>query len=145
MLNRVRPCDPMDWSRLLCPWGSPGKNTGMGCHALIHGIFPAQGWNPGLLHCRRILNHLSHQGRPIYFIIGHLVPLSQFCYSFIKNLSILCKYSNLLPYFCLSYLIFCLMSMTLIVYPFGVSVACSLWDHRPGIKPRPSAERNMES
>ena len=41
---------------------SPGKNTGVGCHALLQGIFPTQGSNPGLLHCRRILYHLSHQG-----------------------------------------------------------------------------------
>ena len=30
--------------------GSPGKNTGVGCHALLQGFFPSQGWNPGLLH-----------------------------------------------------------------------------------------------
>ena len=42
----------------------PGKNTGMGCHALLQGIFPTQGSYPGLLHCRQILYHLSHQGSP---------------------------------------------------------------------------------
>ena len=36
----------------------------MGCHALLQGIFPTQGSNPGLLHCRGILYHLSHQGSP---------------------------------------------------------------------------------
>ena len=44
--------------RLLCPWNSPGKNTGVGCHALLQGIFLTQGLNPGLLcllHCRQIL------------------------------------------------------------------------------------------
>ena len=41
---------------------SPGKNTGVDCHALLQGIFPTQGLNPGLPHCRRILYHLSHQG-----------------------------------------------------------------------------------
>ena len=41
---------------------SPGKNTAAGSHALLQGIFPTQGSNPGLLHCRRILYHLSHQG-----------------------------------------------------------------------------------
>ena len=44
--------------------GSRGKNTGVGYHALLQGIFPTQGSNPGLLHCRRILYHLSHQGSP---------------------------------------------------------------------------------
>ena len=41
---------------------SPGKNTGVGCHAFLQGIFPTQELNPGLLHCRRILYHLSHHG-----------------------------------------------------------------------------------
>ena len=40
---------------------SPGKNTGVGRHALLQGIFPTQGSNPGLPHCRRILYFLSHQ------------------------------------------------------------------------------------
>ena len=43
---------------------SPGKNTGVGCHALLQGIFPTQGLNLDLLHCRQILYHLSHQGSP---------------------------------------------------------------------------------
>ena len=34
-------------------WDSPGKNTGVGCHFLLQGIFPTQGSNPGLLHCRQ--------------------------------------------------------------------------------------------
>ena len=55
-------CDPMDCpTRLLCMWNSPGKNTGVGCHSLLPGIFPTQGSNPGLLHCRQSLYHLSHQ------------------------------------------------------------------------------------
>ena len=53
--------DPMDCSP---PWDSPGKNTGMGCHALLQGIFPVRGLNPVFLHCRQILYHLSHQGSP---------------------------------------------------------------------------------
>ena len=43
---------------------SPGKNTGVGCHALLQGIFPTQGSNPGLPHFRQILYQLSHQGSP---------------------------------------------------------------------------------
>ena len=43
---------------------SPGKNIGEGCHALLQGIFPVQGLNPHLPHCRQILYHLSHQGSP---------------------------------------------------------------------------------
>ena len=43
-------------------WDSPAKNTGVGYHALLHGIFPTQGLNSGLPHCRRLLYRLSHQG-----------------------------------------------------------------------------------
>ena len=42
-------------ARLLCPQASPGKNTGVDCHSLLQGIFLTQVLNPGLLHCRRIL------------------------------------------------------------------------------------------
>ena len=45
------------------PQGKP-KNTGVGSLSLLQGIFPTQGLNPGLLHCRRILYHLSHKGSP---------------------------------------------------------------------------------
>ena len=51
-------------TRLLRPWDSPSKNTGVGCHFLLQGIFPTQGSNPGLLHCRQTLYRLSHQGSP---------------------------------------------------------------------------------
>ena len=49
---------------LLRPWDFPGKSTGVGCHFLLQGIFPTQGLNPGLLHCRQTLYPLSHQGSP---------------------------------------------------------------------------------
>ena len=55
-------CDSMDCSLPACHVDSLGKNTGVGCHTFLQGIFPTQGSNPGLLHCRRILYHLSHQG-----------------------------------------------------------------------------------
>ena len=44
----------------------PGKskNSGVGCHFLLQGIFPTQGSNLGLLNCKQILYHLSHQGSP---------------------------------------------------------------------------------
>ena len=44
-------------TRLLCPWNFPGKNTGVGCHFLLQGIFPTQGSNSYLLQCRHILYH----------------------------------------------------------------------------------------
>ena len=54
----------MEPVRLLCPWNSPGQHTGVGCHSLLQAIFPTQGSNWGLSHCRQILYHLSHQGSP---------------------------------------------------------------------------------
>ena len=57
-------CDSMELTKLLCPWDSPGKNTGVGCYSILQGIFPTQGSNPGLLHCRQILCHLSYRGGP---------------------------------------------------------------------------------
>ena len=59
-------CNPMDCS----PPGSsvhgdsPDKSTGVDCHALLQGIFPIQGSNPGLSYCRWILYCLNHQGSP---------------------------------------------------------------------------------
>ena len=48
----------------LSPWNSPGQITGVGILSLLQGIFPTQGLNPGLLHCRRIPYQLSHQESP---------------------------------------------------------------------------------
>ena len=55
-------CDPMDW--LCSPWNSLGQNTGVGSLSLLQGIFPTQGSNPGLPHCRWIHYQLSHKGSP---------------------------------------------------------------------------------
>ena len=51
--------------RLLWLWGFPGKSAGVGCHFLLQGIFPTQGSNLRLLHCRQMLYHPSHQGSPL--------------------------------------------------------------------------------
>ena len=48
-------------ARLLCLGDSPGKNTGVNWHSLLQGNFPTQGSNPGLLHRRQVLNHLSYR------------------------------------------------------------------------------------
>jgi len=56
---------------LLCPWNSPGKNSGVGCHALLQGIFLTQRFHLGLPHYRQILYHLSHHdlhARPIIYL-----------------------------------------------------------------------------
>ena len=67
-------CDPTD-TRLLRPWDFLGKSTGVGCHFLLQGIFPTQGLNPGLPHCRQTLYCLSPQGSPtqlIFFFLRNL-------------------------------------------------------------------------
>ena len=57
-------------TRLLCPWDSPGENTGVRCHALLQGIFPTQGSNPHLLHLQPLQadslppNHLGSPRSP---------------------------------------------------------------------------------
>ena len=76
-------------TRFLCSWNSRGRNTGVGCHSLIQGIFLTQGSNPGLPHCRQILYCLSHQGslqpfvaqanfqvRPILHILNHTLRIT---------------------------------------------------------------------
>ena len=59
-------CNPMDHSPpgSSIHWDSPGKNTGVGCHAFLQGIFPNQRSKPSLPHYRQILYCLSHQGSP---------------------------------------------------------------------------------
>ena len=49
---------------LYSPWNSPDQNIGVGSLSLLQGIFPTQGSNPGLPHCRLILYPLSHRGSP---------------------------------------------------------------------------------
>ena len=72
-------CDPMNCSTpgSFVHGDSPGKNTGVGCRALLQGIFPTQELNPGLLNCRQILYQLSHQGKPKNTAVGSLSLLQQ--------------------------------------------------------------------
>ena len=67
-LYEIESCPVMSdslWSQgLHSPWNSPGQNTGVGSVSILQGIFPNQGSNPGLLHCRQILYQLSHKGSP---------------------------------------------------------------------------------
>ena len=71
-------CDPMDYT---CdsPWDSTAQNTGVGSLSLFQGIFPIQGSNPCLPHCRQILYQLSHKGSPI-MILGSKKKLCAFSY-----------------------------------------------------------------
>ena len=66
-------CDPMDCSLLgSSVWNFPGKHTGVGCHVLLHGIFPTQGSNPCLLHWQVVSLPLSHLGSP-WVLLGRLL------------------------------------------------------------------------
>ena len=56
--------DSLRLHELWSPWNSPGHNTGVSSLSLLQWIFPTQGSNPGLPHCRWILYQLSHQGSP---------------------------------------------------------------------------------
>ena len=62
---------------LCSPWNSPGQNTGVGTLSLLQGIFPTQGSNPGLLHCRWILYQLSHKGNPLHSV--HIKYVKSYC------------------------------------------------------------------
>ena len=59
-------------TRLLSPWNSSGKNTGVGCHFLLQGIFLTQELNPSLLHWQMDPLLLSHQGSPLRILRLHL-------------------------------------------------------------------------
>ena len=74
-------CEPMNCSTpdSSVHGDSPGKNTGVGCYVLLQRIFPTQRLNPGFLHCRWILYHLSHQGSPsTYYIQMWIVDLNSY-------------------------------------------------------------------
>ena len=63
-------------TRVLCPWDFPGKNTGVGYHFLLQGIFPTQGLNPQLLHWQADSLPLSHPGCPSVLLATHLKMIS---------------------------------------------------------------------
>ena len=63
LLSRPTLHDSMDC--IVSPWDCAGQNTGVGGLSFLQGIFPTQGSNPGLPHCRWILYQLSHKGSPI--------------------------------------------------------------------------------
>ena len=73
-------------ARLLCSWGFSRQVHWTGCHFLLQGIFPTQGPNPGLPHCRWILYHLSHQGIPYIWqpliFFSPLVSLPALCWRY---------------------------------------------------------------
>ena len=92
-------------ARLLCPCNSPGKNTGVGSHFLLQGIFMIQGLNRSLLHSRQSLYHLSHQGSPFSVMLecfsstsfpnsvsSYFIYFCLFIFSLSACISILCSW-----------------------------------------------------
>ena len=73
-------CPTLQPHGLYSPWNSLGQNTEVGSRFLLQGIFPTQGSNPGLPHCRQTLYQLSHQGSPYYVkhCSNHLVCVHWF-------------------------------------------------------------------
>ena len=67
-------CDPMECNLpgSSVHGNSPDRNTDVRCYALLQGIFPTQGLNPDLPHCRWILYHLSHQGSPYIYMYVYI-------------------------------------------------------------------------
>ena len=68
-------------TRLLSPWDFPGKNTEVGCHFLLQGIFLTQGSNPGLPRCRQTLYCLSYQGSYLH------INITIYIVTFLDNIS----------------------------------------------------------
>ena len=100
-------------TRLLCPCNSLGKNTRVGCHALLQGIFPIQGSNPSLLHCRQILYHLSHQGSKHHLISRKYELFTRFC-----SVLLITKYNPCTNYFLHQ------------IIPSEIFLSCMLWELR---------------
>ena len=80
--------------RLLCPWDSPGKHTGVGCHALLQGIFLMQGWNLHLLHWKRILHPLSYVGNSVIVMYALYISVFIALETKIEKFKYVCIYLN---------------------------------------------------
>ena len=67
-------CPTLCYPMVCSPPGSSAlgsRNTGVGCYFFLQRIFPTQGLNPGLLHCRQTLYHLSHKEIPYWRLIQY--------------------------------------------------------------------------
>ena len=86
-------------TRFLCLWGSPGKNTGLGCHFLLQGIFPTLESNLGLLQCRQILP-TELQGKPFVTVAMYSIIWMYLIYQPCIDRNV-CSISIMLPVFAL--------------------------------------------
>ena len=94
---------------LYSPWNSLGQNTGVDSLSLLQGIFPIQGLNPGLPHCRQILYQLSHQGRP-----EHIQMHTKYTFRHMHFISVFVFLPKM-----------CLLFQTLPVCKFHCTLGCS--------------------
>ena len=118
MSNSLQP-HRLQPTRLLCPWDFPGIRTGVDCYFLPQGIFPTQGSNPGLSHCRQTLYCLSH----IYIYIRGVYPVR-------FRLETVCDGGELIPTgLYLDHPLIC--SESLPVVHMGESQDSSVQAHRP--------------
>ena len=74
-------CDSLRLHGLYSPGNSPGQNTGVGSLSLLQEIFPDQGSNPGLPHCRQILYQMSHKRNPKYLKSFNFINFSSFYFT----------------------------------------------------------------
>ena len=123
MSNSLRPHGLWP-TRLLHPRDFPGKGTGVGGHFLLQGIFMTQRLNPGLLHCRQTLYHLSHQGSWFIHRCEWGIKISHY-YCVTVNFPLLCYCEFPLSYFLAFALHICIASK-LGAYIF-VMVISSSW------------------
>ena len=114
----------------LCPWDFPGKNIGVGCHFLLQGIFPTQGWNQCLLHCLHRRWILYHLGSPVmigYTFLSRRVP---YCY---HSQRMRCEPVSLIP----CSLHCCFLKSTATWLHVGKQVTCQLHKYKHGDPPQP--------
>ena len=97
---------------LYSPWNSPGQNTGVGSLSLLQGIYPTQGLNPGLPHCRWILYQLSHEGSPRFvYVVANVTMI----WNSHKVLLYCSKCQNLISFY--AWILFCWMDGSCFVCP----------------------------
>ena len=127
--------------KLLCPWNSPGRNTGVGIYSLLQGIFLTQILNLGLLHCRQIFLPSGPPGKPISLSNFQFIPLYIYMwtygilfysvgYNLLLSLFIFILYSSLIGQWAPSHVIFCILlthpSLSLSLFS-GIRCSRLLW------------------
>ena len=86
-------------------WEFSGKNTRMGSHSLLQGIFPTQGLKSGLLHCRQITYQLSHQGSPTYVCMYMYIYINVWIYLYMCMYIYFFKFFSIIGYYKILYLL----------------------------------------